>query len=189
MTDFVRIVTDAFAEILPAYGYHLTRTQPTCITFDSPNQSVVIQFGKYGSSEVTIGLRSLMTDHGPDYSFDEILEAMAVPIELRPKGYAVSSEDSLRYLVERMSYLLRDYCGPLLYGDASAWSRIASQRDSAASDYAKETAFRQSLNEAGYAWQKKEWQQYVDLLGASRTMLSEADLAKLEYAERRARSD
>lgn len=189
MTDFERIVCDAFTKILRAYGYRLVRSQPTRVTFDSRDRSVVVQLGAHGSSEVTVGLRSLTADHGPDFSFDEMLEAMTVPIDLRPAGYAVSSEDSLRDLVGMMADLLSKYCGPLLNGDAVAWSRIALQRQVAASEYAKETALRQCLNEAAHAWQQKEWRKYVELLDASRALLSKTDLAKLEYAERRVRSN
>jgi len=188
MTDFEKIVNDAFTEILRAYGYSLVRSKPTRVTFDSRDQSVVVQLGVHGSSEVTIGLRSLISDHGPDFSFDEVLEAMAVPSELRPAGYAVSSEDSLRQLVEKMADLLSHYCEPLLNGDEVSWSRIASQREAAARDYAQKTALRQTLSEAADAWRQKRWRMYVELLDKSRALLSEADLAKLDYAERKARS-
>ena len=187
MTDFTMIADEILGATLTAHGFVSIASAPDLAVYESAACILTVGHDSQRSSEVFIGLNRRDRTLGPDFGFDEIIRAAAVPISLQPTGYAVRDEKSGRHLLQTMAKLLATYCVPLLLGDEGAWSHLVKQRNADATHYAIENRVRLALAGATEAWHARNLAKVVELLDPVRAMLGTADQAKLEYAERRLR--
>ena len=189
MIEFTAIVDEILGDLLRTQGFVRVGYEQDLVIFESASCTLTAGYDSQRSCEVFIGLNRCNATRGPDFSFDEIIRAASVPAGLQPIGYAVRDEKSIRHLLQTMAALLAEYCVPLLRGDYSAWSKLESQRDADATQYAMENRVHFALNGASEAWRAKDFAKIIQILGPLRAKLGASDRAKLEYAERRLRHD
>ena len=189
MIEFTEFVDEILGDFLRGQGFVRAGYEQDLVIFESASCTLTAGYDSQRSCEVFIGLNRCNATRGPDFSFDEIIRAASVPAGLQPIGYAVSDEKSIRHLLQTMAALLAEYCVPLLRGDYSAWSKLESQRDADATQYAMENRVRLALNGASEAWRAKDFAKIIEILGPLKAKLGASDRAKLEYAERRLRHD
>ncbi len=189
MSEFTEIADEILGDLLSTHGFVRVDKMHDLAIFESETCTLTVGHDSQRSSEVFMGLNRRDGTRGPDFNFDEVVRAASVPSGLQPMGYAVRDEESIRHLLQTMAALLATYCVPLLRGDYSAWSKLVSQRDADATNYATENRVHLALNSATAAWHAKDFEKIIEILGPLRPMLGASDRAKLEYAERKLRDD
>jgi hypothetical protein len=187
VSEFTEIAEEILGDLLSAHGFVCVDKVQNLAVFESTTCTLTVGHDNQRSDEVFMGLNRRDGTREPDFSFEEVVRAASVPLNLRPTGYAVRDEKSVRRLLQEMAALLTAYCVPLLRGDRSAWSTLVSQRAADATRYAIENRVRLALNSATAAWLARDFEKVIEVLDPLRPMLGASDRAKLQYAERKLR--
>ncbi len=184
MIGFTEIADKIIGDLLRTQGFVRVGYEQDLVFFESASCTLAAGYDSQRSYEVFIGLNRCNATRGPDFSFDEIIRAASVPADRQPMGYAACDEKSIRQLLQTIAALLEEYCLPLLRGEHSAWSKLESQRDADATQYAMNNRMRLALNDASEAWHVKDFAKFIEIIGPLRANLGTSERAKLEYAER-----
>ncbi len=188
MSEFFSMVDATFADLARSHGFCLVEQGRVSVVYESRVCVLSLGHDDQRSFEVGISLASKSEPNQPAFTFEEILRSQSVPVSRWPQGYSARDPQHVRRLLEEMADIMGRYALPLLEGDSVAWSRLASQRRTDCIEYANATALRHARQAAEIAWASRDYAKVVEALQRVRPQLGKADLAKLDYAMKKATS-
>lgn len=188
MSEFFSIVDETFGDLARSHGFCLVEQGRARVIYESRVCVLSLGHDDQRSFEVVLALAARSEPNQPAFTFDEILRSQTVPVSRWPQGYSAHDFQSVRKLLQEMADIMGRYAVPLLEGESEAWSRLVGQRRADCIEYANTVAVRQAKQAADIAWAARDYAKVVDELKIIQSRLSKADLAKLEYARKRAAS-
>ncbi len=189
----VRTVLDVFHESVPEgfgfleaeYAYRLVRDDDYSYTAIASHGDVVIELD-WGS--VVVAVRPAETGRGVRLSF--IVGATDPEILFLPRY--PWGPDEAREEISRQASLLRQYCGALLAGDYSNWSRLEAHQDRILEQWrtesetlVKEARLKLVRRRADAAFTERSYSEAAQLYASIAEDLDETERRRLDYARRR----
>lgn len=186
MNEFTAIADQSLGTLLREFGYASVDAGETSCVYRSAVCELIVGHDSQRSFEVYLALARRSRLDEPPFSSDEIFRSAAVPADELPDGYFRPDADGQRALLIQIRHALARYCGPLLAGDDKAWSQLAQQRETDAAIYQVNTRLQRAQSLAALAWQEKDYASFIEQLSPFRSLLRQADRARLEYAAKKA---
>lgn len=186
MNEFTAIADQLLGTLLKELGYAAADAGETSCVYRSAVCELIVGYDSQRSFEVYLTLARRSQVDEPPFSSDEIFRSSGVPACEMPDGYFRPDADGQRTLLIQIRQALATYCGPLLAGDETAWSQLAQQRETDAAIYQESTQLQRAQSLAARAWQEKDYARFIEYLSPFRSLLRQADRARLEYAAKKA---
>lgn len=182
---YKNLVNQSFEFLVSVYGCTLLPSSKNSYfeTYASGDITVDVMYDANRSFELDVRLSYLGTGSpNESISLHEIVHAGGVHGFRTPQ---VVDERSLASAVENCAMVLKEYGSNYLRGDHFSFRRISKCREKQSIDYGIARDVRMVKAEAEVAWQKKNYMDVFSLLDSIRIYLSDADLKKLEYSQKK----
>lgn len=175
-----------FSFLVKEYGYRRTQSIPYLVRFESPTAFVELVYDGNRSFELNllVGEMSSKASGSPPFSIDEILRFRCAPEAKQFALVQVTSKEVMASFVEQLAEMLRAYGGDFIHGNEQSFAEIAEQRRREETAYALKRDLRKAREEAELAWRGKDYSAVINALRPLRAILTAAEMAKLEFAEK-----
>ncbi len=178
---FQKAVTAAFEYLEKEFGFRVDSCDESSVTYLSSQVKIVVEIESF-SYQIDVWIGPLLKD---GYSLDEIIGSQRTD-QMRPRGSAQSSTRSGVWdSVHNLAALVRQYAGPTITGDSSAYREYASyrrRREYDRTDQAMNSATRSAAEEA---WQQKDFEHVIELYQSVQGSLRANEERRLRYARRK----
>jgi hypothetical protein len=183
---FASTVEDTLAPVLTAEGFEAARSGPFEECFQRDRVLLTVRWDGPRLGELTISIGATDGDESP-LELGDVLEVSDLPKnDLWLARMQTHDADALGRLLTRTAELLISHARPCLQGDERAMATAYAARAARAREYTRGVSIGvRTLDAADAAWQEKDYDRVLALLGPVRQRLDSARRRRLDFAERR----
>lgn len=174
-------------EFLSNYGLKPKKKEATFVRYESKRVFVDVYHGR---SSFEIGVQVGRKDRKEKYGLDYIV-AWAGQGAWESEGFGrgtmfqVSTPAAVEPMVPKVAELLKKYGDRFLEGDAGFYNDLEVANERASQEYTRRLIVERTKSQAGCAWTEKDYARVVDLYQPIREELTQIELKRLAYAEKR----
>lgn len=179
------LVIKNFNFLVSDYGYALLPSSATSYVVSYASGSVTVEAMYDASHSFELDIRLSNTEAGStieSFSLHEIVHAGGSSRFRTPQ---VADERPVANALENCAMVLKEYGDNFLRGDFFSFRRLSKYREQRSTEHEISTTVKMVKAKADLAWQKKNYMDVFSLLDSIRKHLSDADLKKLEYCEKK----
>ncbi len=183
---FAARVEATLGPVLSAEGFAAAGNSPFELHFQRDRVLVTVRWDgpRVGELSIVIGAED---SKEPPLELDDVLEVSDLPKkDLWLARMQTHDADALSRLLTRATELLMSHAKPLLRGDEKSIAKAYAARAERSQEYTKRVSVgSRTLDAADAAWQQKDYDRVLALLGPVRDRLDKARRRRLDFAERR----
>ncbi|TMP32586.1 hypothetical protein [Pseudoalteromonas rubra] len=186
--DFENLVNNEFKFLENKYGFSCVSSSLEAARYESSDIFVAIRYDANRSYElgVEIGqLKALFNGQERPFSLNEVLRIHKLKEAGIHSAVQASSHEAVANCLTKMASQLSQYGSDLLSNDVFAYKRLAVQREKECNDYELQTKLLHIRSDAQTAWKNKDYKQVIALFEPVKDELSDAELKKLNYAQKK----
>ena len=182
--DFPGAVKTAFG-FLADFGFREADIEPTIVRYLTERIFLSVYHGR-SSCElgIEVGLRNA-TGEQPGYSLSEFVRLLDPAAAEQLKDFCATTASEVAVGVSRLATHVKQYVAPHLAGNEAGFAALAQQRREWADAFAADVMARQVRPKAAEAFREKRYGEAAGLYESIKSLLSPAELTKLEYAKKR----
>jgi hypothetical protein len=171
-------------KFLEYYGFTQVEASGTLVLYRRRDVDIDVYHGRQ-SYEIGAGVAV----SGTRYAMSEIMRVADPGATRTYRSKVATTPDEVAASLEELGASMRRYATPLLQDDRQFLSRLASQRQHWADDYALEVLASQVRPQAEEAFRRGDYPRAAELYGRIRDCLTPAELKKLHLAEKKGWQD
>jgi len=180
---FSELAREAFAFLNEEFGFRGRLEAEGLLRFEREDMFVLISYDARRSYELTleIGRKQKMPERV--FNFGELLRSVNAPNI--PSSYQVTSENFLKFYLDKLAYSLRYYCTSILHNDAMALARLDKLRNIESAEFELASRLRRVREAVDVAWPARDYKAIVKALKSIEPHLSPSEKKRLEYSQKK----
>jgi len=183
---FAESVESSFG-FLAGYGFRRVQTEATFVRYESPELHVNIYHGRRSYElHLEFGPRTGLPSGEPSYYMAEILDLVNPDERARYRPWATHTVHGVAEGVRELASLFRQALEHGMMSEPRLFERLQEKRAEWRERFALDVELTHARERVDAAWHAKDYAKVVELLEPLRQHLSPSELAKLEYAKKRA---
>jgi hypothetical protein len=182
---FIEYVKVSFSFLSKEYDFHVVKTEPTFVRYESSGVFVNIYHGR-ASFELGFEIGRLDDRTGkeePPYTLSMIVEHMGAKHRTGYTFFQCSTRDSVKQCVPKLANLVQSYAPSFLSGDPAAYKQLLKTRSDIGKRITKDFKLRAVREKATSAWRARDYAQVADLYESIFEDLTRAEISKLNYSK------
>jgi hypothetical protein len=180
---------ECFDEIAARHGMKcVAEIAGYTVTYENELSRLTVSYDSRRSREVYVLISAIQTHggpHPPPFDQAEVLGSKNSPDATSVGCVRAEDPPSLRLVLEKLANLTDIWAGKLLDGDAEEFAALAKFREWRSVVYAQDVKSRARIrSRIGVAWEKKDYEDVLDLYRALGLHITDPERQRLAEAER-----
>jgi len=186
--QFDQEVLKAFLFLVREYKFRVTLITPTLVKYESTYLIINVYHGRMSYE---LGIETIRKGDFPEsreqgFTLDELVALLGSQEDCY---FQVSTQKGVHLFVPKLAALFRKYAEQILKTyDSKIFDKLWEQRLYFRKKFAEEVELRHVREKAQDAWNKKDYLKIVILYNPIKHLLSQVELKKLEYAEKKTKT-
>lgn len=181
---FNQVVEREFRFLIDDYKYRLVKSESTFVRYESKSYFMNIYHGRI-SYEIGVEIGDHLVGWWDYISPSGILNYVMGPDHGITTYFQASTREAVENCVVKLAGTIRKYCMDVASGDQKAIDAIIEAQGKRNEEYTRQVVQEPVRREAEQAWRDKDYSKVVSLYGSIKEDLSEIEMKKLEYAQKK----